>query len=60
MRFDVLGLGGRDYRSLLLKLRRDVLICMVNPRPAGPMNFPPPAGGGAFERPLHDLGSWSS
>ena len=24
----------------------------VNPRPAGPLDFPPPAGGGAFERPL--------
>ena len=31
-----------------------------NPRPAGPLDFPPPAGGGgAFERPPHDLGSWS-
>ena len=24
---------------------------MFNPRPAGPLDFPPPAGGGAFERP---------
>ena len=34
----------------------------INPRPAGPLDFPPPAwgrGGGAFERP-HDLSSWSS
>ena len=31
----------------------------INPRPAGPLDFPPPAGGGAFERPPHDLGSWS-
>ena len=33
----------------------------LNPRPAGPLDFPPPAGGGgAFERPPpHDLGSWS-
>ena len=34
---------------------------VFNPRPAGPLDFPPPAGGGgAFERPPpHDLGSWS-
>ena len=36
---------------------------LINPRPAGPLDFPPPAGGGgAFERPPpppHDLGSWS-
>ena len=32
----------------------------INPRPAGPLDFPLPAGGGAFERPPpHDLGSWS-
>ena len=24
---------------------------LFNPRPAGPLDFPPPAGGGAFERP---------
>ena len=24
---------------------------VINPRPAGPLDFPPPAGGGAFERP---------
>ena len=35
-------------------------VLYVNPRPAGPLDFPPPAGGGgAFERPPHDLGSWS-
>ena len=35
------------------------LLLRFNPRPAGPLDFPPPAGGGAFERPPHDLGSWS-
>ena len=30
-----------------------ILIFQLNPRPAGPLDFPPPAGGGggAFERP---------
>ena len=38
-----------------------VIGSLINPRPAGPLDFPPPAGGGAFERPPppHDLGSWS-
>ena len=34
----------------------------VNPRPAGPLDFPPPAGGGGGRLnapPPHDLGSWS-
>ena len=30
----------------------------LNPRPAGPLDFPPPAGGGR-NAPPHDLGSWS-
>ena len=29
----------------------NVFFCMLNPRPAGPLDFPPPAGEGAFERP---------
>ena len=33
---------------------------LVNPRPAGPLDFPPPAGGGGrLNAPPHDLGSWS-
>ena len=31
--------------------KNDDLLNLLNPRPAGPLDFPPPAGGGAFERP---------
>ena len=31
----------------------------INPRPAGPLDFPPPAGGRLNAPPPHDLGSWS-
>ena len=31
----------------------------VNPRPAGPLYFPPTAGGGGRLNAPHDLGSWS-
>ena len=35
-----------------IRFRYENLMAEVNPRPAGPLDFPPPAGGGgAFERP---------
>ena len=37
------------------------LIAEINPRPAGPLDFPPPAGGGGvFEHPPVYLGSCAS
>ena len=45
-RFDFLGPGDQDYRTWWLKLRQNVAKDMVSPRPAGPLDFPPPAGGG--------------
>ena len=49
-RFDVLGTGDWDHRFSVLKLRRAVLICMVNPRRYRP--FRHKGGGGGYDTPL--------
>ena len=50
--------AARNARSSVSALVLKKVVCAfstltINPRPAGPLDFPPPAGGGggAFERP---------
>ena len=51
LRAAVFSLSSKNLRGGRSNAPPPLSRARVNPRPAGPLDFPPPAGGGVFEHP---------